>query len=252
MASFSSCSFQRKNKPSCNIKCKPEKKNHCAVFEDCNEDKCSKSRSEKDRSNSANSARKQRSRSANSQHNKERESSIEKRSNKFNNELAKNKAKEFRDSKSKSKAESNKFQRADKAKKLRRNHVDNQRDKKSSDYCMIEEKKFIRKRFVKDQESAEMEDLDRQFCADFETAKEERAQSCSQNKCSDEKECSFVENARSCASEKGDKRSCENSQNACSESESESSCSYSSKSHSESECEESNKSPKKCNRSRKC
>jgi hypothetical protein len=185
-----------------------------------------------------------------------RQLSMDKRSKEFENEFAKNKAKEFKDAHSKNKTEHNKFYRADKAKKLRRNHVDNQRARKNQEYCLIEEKKFIRKRFLKDDSSEAMEDMDKDFAADCETGKEERHRSESCERMADEKESSYCENAKQVKSQTAAKSKYNNSKRAgkktkdtesCMAEEYEE-CSESSESEESEQCSK----PKKCNPKYQC
>jgi hypothetical protein len=144
---------------------------------------------------------------------------IDKRSKQFENEFSKNKAKEFKNTQSRSKAEQNKFQRSDQAKKLRRNHVDNQRNRKDQEYCLIEEKKYIKKRFLKDDSSQAMEDMDKDFAADYETAKEEKCRSESLQRKEDERETSYNEKAAQSKSHAATKSSYHASERHASESD---------------------------------
>lgn len=223
MSSFASCSFQRKSNNGTS-KGSNSKKSHSQK----------KKQSHEREADSKGHA--QKARASNVSHHAEKEASVDKRSLAFEKEFAKNKAKEFKDTNSKSKAESNNFQRADKAKKIRRNHIDNQRNLKNQEYCLIEEKKYIKKRFLKDDTSEACEDMDKDFAADYETAKEERCRSESHHRCADEKESSFCENAKSMKSECAQKNSCvadEREYSECSDKAYENKCE-----RSDSECSE--------------
>ena len=221
MASFKNCSFSNKHSNSGRFKCKtdkPEKK--CMYDSEESESDCNPTQKHRDRSHSAErgtrqmSMNKSKKAAAADKCEEGRQLSMDKRSKEFENEFAKNKAKEFKDAHSKNKTEQNKFYRADKAKKLRRNHVDNQRARKNQEYCLIEEKKYIKKRFLKDDSSEAMEDMDKDFAADCETGKEERHRSESCERMADEKESSYCENAKQVKSQTAQKSKYNNSKRA--------------------------------------
>jgi hypothetical protein len=213
MASFSNCSFNKKGEHS---------SSHAFSSKDkqAAEKSGRKHRSaSKERELKQASVAKQKSKAAAAQCQDEQNADLDKRSQQFENEFAKNKAKEFKDAHSRSKSEQNKFQRSDQAKKLRRNHTDNQRNRKNQEYCLIEEKKFIKKRFLKDDSCEAMEDMDKDFAADYETAKNERSRSESCERQADEKESSYVENAKQCKSQAAKKNSYHASERHADESE---------------------------------
>jgi hypothetical protein len=213
MASFSNVSFNRKGEhSSSHSKAQKDKEN---TAKNAQKHKSSSNERELKEAN----INKQKSKLAAKQQQCEQTADIDKRSQQFENEFAKNKAKEFKDSCSQSKSAQNKFQRSDQAKKLRRNHIDNQRARKNQEYCLIEEKKYIKKRFLKDDASEAMEDMDKDFAADYETAKEERARSCSRERRADEKEASYTENAKQTKSQAAKKNSYHASERHASESE---------------------------------
>lgn len=194
--SFASCSFQRKNNDSCrdNNTCKKKSTS-------------SKNKNSRERESDV-KAKSQKSRASDMNSHREKEAEVDKRSLAFENEFAKNKAKEFKDVNTKSKAHANKFESADKAKKIRRNHIDNQRNLKNQEYCLIEEKKYIKKRFLKDDSSEACEDMDKDFAANFERCGEERCSSQENRRCAEQKDQDFCENAKSMKSEKARKDSC--------------------------------------------
>lgn len=233
MASFSNCSFNKKN-------CAPSGTKKSSS----QSQKSKNSASDMAKDSQAASMSKQKSKTAAGQSQDETCADLDKRSQQFENEFQKKKAKEFKDAHSKSKAEQNKFERSDQAKKLRRNHIDNQRNRKNQEYCFIEEKKYIKKRFVKDDSCEAAEDMDKDYAADYETAKEERARSESCERVADEKECSYNENAKQCKSQTAQRNSYHASEKKASECKN-SECQMEQEAQ---ECEDSARQSKKCSK----
>jgi len=235
MSSFASCSYQRKNNCGTNS-------------ESCKQESNSRKKKSSKESESKKKEHSQKKKASNLSHHKEKNASVDKRQLEFEKEFAKNKAKEFKDANSKSKAQSNRFERSEKAKNVNRNHHDNQRNLKNQEYCLIEEKKYIKKRFLKDDTAEECENLEKNVLCDFEEAKDERCRSESHRKFADERESSFCENAKSLRSECANRTSCaadQRSYSACSDKAYENRCEQS-----ESDCSE-KKSRKSSHKSRK-